>query len=776
MGAHITRCVTPAHRVDSLLREMPTGTTPLVAIFGISDRLLTSVSRSCRFGLRVALCVLAINSAQSGVVAQESTRSHRLLGNGLPTLSGGQSQMELLRRLQLLSGAALADGKTPADSPLANPEAMKRLQQAMQSLQKLNSGSPNNSPPFPQGSQLNPDRTSAGDRNAEPSQAPSLDRGANPDATSSGLSSNRSTLQRIAERMGLSLDGPNEPSPDSGSPRSRSPETGAPATQPRQNDGSGNDRPGTRPLNPLGNAVKQPDETPQGTVSGSRRGPGSDASNPSTELRSGDPATGNSTGERPTTRPSLPPGTSLRSDSRTRPGPDSRTTGSRTTGSDSEMALEGKAPASAEPPRSSMQSLLDWLKKQDQSASGGGLPSELSGSTPRNSRDSGSGMPGNEQTRPTGSDAGRAPRSPGRGRDDVSNAEILKTDEPKSPWSRLIPGGKIAPPRSSNGNSSANQNRTNQETSQTGNNGRPSPGSQLPRADNTTPGTSPADFSAGGNNEMKSPAQLAQDRLNAQREERLDEVRSSKKSLRQKLLEIAKLARLESNQADPSDEAATEDAGGRLQSAFVDALAKATKGLAEQAHEIVNENRSSRRVRDGRSGRRERDGPFEQLAGIGNQANKWLADSVEPDAPSTSVMSDNFGGAVSTGFPISTELLIVLVFVGGFAFWLLQKKRGGAKLQSSRSARSSTPASLQNRQDIVQAFHDLADRCPAVMADWWTHDRAAQALATSRPDVDDEVRQLAQLYEQARYQPEESALTDEQLATAKAAWLRCRNS
>ena len=67
----------------------------------------------------------------------------------------------------------------------------------------------------------------------------------------------------------------------------------------------------------------------------------------------------------------------------------------------------------------------------------------------------------------------------------------------------------------------------------------------------------------------------------------------------------------------------------------------------------------------------------------------------------------------------------------------------------------------------MQAFHDLAARCPAVMADWWTHDRAARALAISRPDVDDEVRQLAQLYEQARYQSEDSALTDEQLAAAK---------
>jgi hypothetical protein len=262
--------------------------------------------------------------------------------------------------------------------------------------------------------------------------------------------------------------------------------------------------------------------------------------------------------------------------------------------------------------------------------------------------------------------------------------------------------------------------------------------------------------------------------LNAQREERLDEVRDSKKTLRQKLMEIAKLARSESDQVDPSAESA--DIGNSLQSALVDALAEATKGLAEYVDEIVAENRSSRRDRDGRPRRRERDGPWGQLSGIGNRANEWFVDSVEPEASATSMMSDGVGGAAPTGFNISTQLLIALILVGGFAFWLLQKKRVEAKLHGLQSARSSAPVNLQNRQDIVQAFHDLADRCPAVLADWWTHDRAAQALATSRPDVDDEVRQLAQLYEQARYQPEESALTDEQLAAAKAAWLRCRKS
>tara|TARA_R110002072_G_C7978996_1_gene536124 strand:+ start:148514 stop:149449 length:936 start_codon:yes stop_codon:yes gene_type:complete len=268
----------------------------------------------------------------------------------------------------------------------------------------------------------------------------------------------------------------------------------------------------------------------------------------------------------------------------------------------------------------------------------------------------------------------------------------------------------------------------------------------------------------------------AQERLNAQRQERLDEVRDSKKTLRQKLADIAKLARSESNDNETSDAATDSEAGDSLQSAFVEALAEATKGLAEQVDGIVTDDRFSRQDRGSRSSRRERGGPFGQFAGLGNRANEWFADAVEPDAPSTSIMSNGLSGSAGDGSRLSSGLLVGLLIVCGLVFWMLQKKRIGSQSPGGYSTLSPAPANLQNRQDIVQAFHDLAARCPDVLADWWTHDRAAQALASARPDVDEEVRQLARLYEQARYLPVESPLTDEQLAAAKAAWLRCRKS
>lgn len=758
MGAHIARCINLPHRINSLLRETPTGITPLVALFGRSDRLLTWIGRSYGLALRVVLCLLVIHSSQSDAVSQESTRSHRLLGNGMPTLSGGQSQMELLRRLQMLSGAAQADGKTPEDSPLADPEALKRLQQAMQSLQKLQSSPPAESSRNQQRPQSPNDRSSSGNRNSETSQKPLGQQNGN-DASQPGSKPDRSALQRIAEQMGLSHDGPPTGSPETRSPGQ--PSTGQPsAGQPSPRTGrtpprpDGDSAPGTRTPGQRGNPNTLPVRIPQGGLP-SRQS----SSNRNSETgTAGEANSGRGQPGRSTSNPDSLPRTS-----------DGTGTGNRTPGSNS-----GAEPGTAEPPKSSMQSLLDWLKKKDQSASASGTPSKLTGTQPGSSAASRPATPGTGRSGQPGTNPGRT--GDNQGRNESANAGRANQSEPATSGNTWFPGGSIAPPRSRKENTRANQDRMNREPSQGDTAGRPSAGSENAGGNDAASSGAAADSQTdNSNDDAESLRQSIEDRLNAQREERLDEVRGSKKTLRHKLAEIAKLARSESDRAEPSENGNESETGDSLQSAFADALAEATKGLAAQVDEIVTDDRFSRRSRDRRSPRRERGGPFRQFAGLGNRANEWFADAVEPEAPATTILSNGSSG-VGTGGVFSPGLLVGLCVIGGLAFWMFQRKRAEAQLQNSQSALTPAPRNLQNRQDIVQAFHDLAARCPAVMADWWTHDRAAQALATSRPDVDDEVRQLAQLYEQARYLPAESALTDEQLAAAKAAWLRCRKS
>lgn len=753
MGVHIARCINSPRRIKSLLCETPTGTTPLVALIGHSDRLLTRIGKSYRLVLRVVLCLLAIHSAQSDAVCQESTRSHRLLGNGMPPLSGGQSQMELLRRLQMLAGAAQAEGKTPEDSPLADPEALKRLQQAMQSLQKLQSSPPAESSRNQQRPQSPSDPSSSGNRNSETSQKPLGQHNGN-GASQPGSTPERSALQRIAEQMGLSLDGPPTGSPETRSPGQPSTGQPSPGTGRTPTRPDGNSTPGTRTPGQRGNPNTSPERIPQGGLP-SRQSPSSRNSETGTadDANSGRGQSGRSTSN-PGSLPRISEGTG---------------TGNRTPGSNS-----GAEPGTVEPPKSSMQSLLDWLKKKDQSASASGTPSELTGTQPGSSPASRPATPGIGRSGQPGAN----PRRTGdnQGRNESANAGRTNEGEPATSGNSWFPGGSIAPPRSQQGNARANQDRMNREPNQGGTAGRPSAGSENADGNSAASSAGAANSQTdNSNDDAESLRQSIEDRLNAQREERLDEVRGSKKTLRQKLAEIAKLARSESDRAEPSENGNESETGDSLQSAFADALAEATKGLAAQVDEIVTDDRFSRRGRGGRSSRRERGGPFRQFAGLGNRANEWFVDAVEPEAPATTILSNGSSGA-GTGGGFSPGLLAGLCIIGGLAFWMFQRRRAEAQLQNSQSALTPAPKNLQNRQDIVQAFHDLAARCPAVMADWWTHDRAAQALATSRPDVDDEVRQLAQLYEQARYLPAESALTDEQLAAAKAAWLRCRKS
>lgn len=709
----------------------------MAEIFGRLDRSPKQNRQRCISVWSMLFCLVVLCATWDDIAAQESTKSHRLLGNGLPTLSGGQSQMELIRRLQMLSGAAQSNGKTPEDSPLVDPEAMRRLQEAMQSLQKLNSQQPENNRPNQQGTPFPGENSSGRNRNLQPPRTNPPERGTNSEPFTPGATPDRTALQRIAEQMGLSLGGPNDRSNNG-----REPGTDSTTQQPRPNNLQG-----TRPT-PQGGT---PGNTP-----GSETGQRNTGSNPSNSGRPTPSATGNRT-----------------------PGENSEPTPGRSTNEQTE------------PPKSSVQALLDWIKNTDQSTRNGNSPSGIPGGTTDGSPGTRMQTPGNNgQTAQPQTGTDRSQGQPGRGRNDRATGRTPRSNEPgsnnprsnepgptepASPGRSWFPGEEIAPPRSQQ----PTEQRGNGSTGQ-GNTGRPGTSGRSPNNVSSTlegnGGNSSSEESTGNNTEQRSAAQIREERLNAQREERLDEVRSSGKTLRQKLAEIAKLARSESDQSDSAGGDAESQTGDNLQSAFVEALAEATKGLAEQVDGIVRDERFSRRDRGRRSSRRDRDGPFRQFSSLGTRFNDMLTSTAEPDAPPTSVMSDGLSGSPTGGGGVSPGLLAALFIIGGVGFWMLQKKRSDVQLQNAQLSRVPAPSNLKSRQDIVQAFHDLADRCPAVVADWWTHDRAAQALATSRPDVDDEVRQLAQLYEQARYLPEESQLTDEQLAAAKAAWLRCRKS
>ena len=662
------------------------------------------------------------------MTAQDSTPSHRLLGNGLPTMSGGQSQMELLRRLQMLSGAAQAKSNNLPNSQKPDPEMLNSLQRAMQNLPRLNEASPDENLQARQRTGRSPDRSTdeAGSAGSALSTAPP-DRRETPRGHRQENNLDRSRLQRIAEQMGLSLDGS-----DKSQAGAASPETGISPPLDRPEN-----RSSERPI-PPGESSRQ------STEQGNRRPLSSETGLPQQgSSEPGGTRSGNGQSAVDGTRSSGDGGLSEQS-SRALPGAEG--SGSTTTDDN-------------EPPKSSMRSLLDWLAGRDSTKPDDGQSTRSDNSTSPGSRISEPGGSGNESAR-SATDSSRRSNNSVAGRDSRVEPQPSVADD----WFLTDIADPRKPGIRQNGTSDQNRStvagNSNQEIGVQGS------------------GQEQTNDSGSGEDSADKPAPTAEDRLNAQRDERLDELRDSSKSLRQKLIEIAKLARTESGrETSSSDEAEPAEANG-LQSVFVDALQEATKGLAEQVDEIVTRDRMTRSERNRwRPERREeRGGPFGQLGRFGNRASEWLADSVEPEVRPEFGAANGFSGPNSSEISGPLKVLLALLIGGGFVYWLQQRRLVAGAMQGVTTARKNAPATLRSRQDIVQAFHDLAAGCPTIVADWWTHDRAAHALAVSRPEVDDEVRQLAQLYEQARYLPDGLALSDEQLAAAKAAWLRCRKS
>jgi hypothetical protein len=680
----------------------------------------------------VLLSCLVAWSLQTDLAAQQSTSSHRLLGNGMPNLSGGASQMELFRRLQLLTGAAQAKNEDLLKSLNSDPAAMRSFQDAMQNLQRLQGEPPGESPQDSQNGRLpngnSPTRrdTLGSEQNPTGSRPLTPERSLPPGSVDDTGSLDPSVLKRIAEQMGLPLGDPENPQPgDSTGQRPGTQGRGA-ERQPGQQPGRGliapepvvgrTDRPGA-------NSARSPDGTPSDGELSTPYAPGSSA--------------------------------------------------------------EPQTSDAVDPPKGSIQSLLDWFAGKDRAKSNGSQPKGPARPAP------GTSGPGGmiDSSEPPGTGVGRSTPGSRGSRDDIppgrgpgsNNPSVAGNDS--SPGSGdWFPGGGIAPPRTSGDDGSPGSGRDRPGTTGNLSRNESAPGSSSSSGLTTRGRDSTGATDGSGDDEGNDASSLRDSieaHLKAQREERLEDVRESSKSLRQKLLDIAKLARSESGREEISDDPDDSAASDGLQSAFVDALQEATKGLAEHVDEFAvrDRNRFNRAQSDrGRTLREPERGSFGSIGRFGDRAGDLISDIVEPVTVPASPVSNVLSGTDAVDFSGSFELLLLTVIGFGVVFWMQQRRRVAGTQQSMTSRQTAAPASMDNRQDIVQAFHELADRCPAVAADWWTHDRAAEALAIAKPSVDADVRQLAQLYEQARYLPDESSLTDEQLAAAKAAWLRCRKS
>ncbi|MEO2024532.1 MAG: DUF4129 domain-containing protein, partial [Fuerstiella sp.] len=82
---------------------------------------------------------------------------------------------------------------------------------------------------------------------------------------------------------------------------------------------------------------------------------------------------------------------------------------------------------------------------------------------------------------------------------------------------------------------------------------------------------------------------------------------------------------------------------------------------------------------------------------------------------------------------------------------------------------------VRTKHDVVNAFHNMALQPSRQVQRWWTHRKVADHMLQDRPEHIQAVKVLTELYEQARYLPEETEFSQEQIQSARQALKQCES-
>lgn len=154
---------------------------------------------------------------------------------------------------------------------------------------------------------------------------------------------------------------------------------------------------------------------------------------------------------------------------------------------------------------------------------------------------------------------------------------------------------------------------------------------------------------------------------------------------------------------------------------------------------------------------------FRDLAGAA--AKPEPASATERPDPN-SVMDD----ASSGSFVALTIAAIVLLAV---AFLMFRPDGPLGRNSSYEGSHASLPERLRSRADVVAAFHHVALNGSESTEPWWHHRRVLNDFTTRDPRRSEPIAELTEVYEQARYLPEDEALSENQLLKAEQALRQC---
>ena len=173
------------------------------------------------------------------------------------------------------------------------------------------------------------------------------------------------------------------------------------------------------------------------------------------------------------------------------------------------------------------------------------------------------------------------------------------------------------------------------------------------------------------------------------------------------------------------------------------------------------------------------------LSNVTKAANTLLSDIATAPAPRTTSARSS-GSVTSGGTTVSQGAdsrsmfgLLMLLAVMGLA-WYFAPRWIAAMSASPRQANAVGdvihPADILSRVDVVRAFHQFALRPATMAAEWWTHRAVEQQVAQVTPALQPAIQTLTDLYEQARYLPDDADFTPDQIGTARQALEQCEAS
>ena len=119
----------------------------------------------------------------------------------------------------------------------------------------------------------------------------------------------------------------------------------------------------------------------------------------------------------------------------------------------------------------------------------------------------------------------------------------------------------------------------------------------------------------------------------------------------------------------------------------------------------------------------------------------------------------------------STGPLLMLLVVLGLAWYFLPRMLSSIQKKShpvlGRVGGAIPPDDIRTRSDVVRAFHRYALQSDMSVPTWWTHREVERQVAEATPTLQPSIQSLANLYEQARYLPDDADFTPDQIGIAR---------